>query len=265
MESPDDIDNEDDIPFQELIWLFFLQFFNMTPDPKKPISSEGLKPYSGPKKPYVPVNLNFAGVQGNDRFSIHTPEGVKWMKIGQEANGYLISGYNPKTKELQVTQKGRHFIVPMNAGNPTEYVPPSSSLEHPYTTDPTLMMTDEEQDDEWKSQFKNIEDFQFNQEEFDAIWNNSQKSTYMTDEQKRNIFTLDAYHKNLKKGELKPDTDYLVPRKLKDGTIDFDIFKYTPQDIRGTGPVSPYEQESINNAQKPPAPVTEQSGTPDYQ
>ena len=237
MESPDDIDDEDDIPFQELIWLFFLQFFNMTPDPQKPISSEGLKPYSGPKKPYVPVNLNFTGVQGNDRFSIHTPEGAKWMKVGQEANGYLISGYNPKTKELQVTQKGRHFIVPMNAGTPTEYVPPSSSVDHPYTTDPSAMMMDGNEEDpvtgsgtlsEWEQQFANSKDYKFKQEEFDTIWNNSQKSTYMTDEQKGNIYTLEGYHRNLSEGKLKPDTNYYVPRRLKEGGVDFDIFQYKP-------------------------------------
>ena len=237
MESPDDIDDEDDIPFQELIWLFFLQFFNMTPDPQKPISSEGLKPYSGPKKPYVPVNLNFTGVQGNDRFSIHTPEGAKWMKVGQEANGYLISGYNPKTKELQVTQKGRHFIVPMNAGTPTEYVPPSSSVDHPYTTDPSAMMMDGNEEDpvtgsgtlsEWEQQFANSKDYKFKQEEFDTIWNNSQKSPYMTDEQKGNIYTLEGYHRNLSEGKLKPDTNYYVPRRLKEGGVDFDIFQYKP-------------------------------------
>ena len=237
MESPDDIDNEDDIPFQELIWLFFLQFFNMTPDPQKPISSEGLKPYSGPKKPYVPVNLNFAGVQGNDRFSIHTPEGAKWMKIGQEANGYLISGYNPKTKELQVTQKGRHFIVPMNAGTPTEYVPPSSSVDHPYTTDPSAMMMDSNEEDpvtgsgtlsDFEQQFANSKDYNFKQEEFDAIWNNSQKSTYMTDDQKKNIITLQGYHQKLKNKELLPDTEYFIPRRLKEGGVDFDIFQHKP-------------------------------------
>ena len=237
MESPDDIDDEDDIPFQELIWLFFLQFFNMTPDPKRPISSEGLKPYSGPEKPYVPVNLNFAGVQGNDRFSIHTPEGARWMKVGQEANGYLISGYNPKTKELQVTQKGRHFIVPMNAGNPAEYVPPSSSVDHPYTTDPSAMMMDSNEEDpvtgsgtlsDFEQQFANSKDYKFKQEEFDSIWNNSQKSTYMTDDQKKNIITLQGYHQKLKNKELLPDTEYFIPRRLKDGGVDFDIFQHKP-------------------------------------
>jgi len=207
----------------------------MTPDPKKPISSEGLNPYSGTKKPYEPVNLNFAGVQGNDRFSIHTPQGEKWMKLGQEANGYLLSGYNPQTKELQVTQKGRHYIVPMNAGTPEAYTPPSSSIEHPYTTDPSAMMMDEKQENpvtgagtmsDWEKQFKNIQDYKFKPEEFDTIWNNSQKSTYMTDEQKGNILTLEAYHKNISEGKLKPDTNYYVPRRMEDGGVDFDIFQY---------------------------------------
>lgn len=195
-------------------------------------------PYSGPKKPYVPVNLNFAGVQGNDRFSIHTPQGAKWMKIGQEANGYIISGYNPKTKELQVSQGGRLYNVPMNAGTPTEYVPPSSSIEHPYTTDPSEMISfdDPEEDpmtgqgtaSNWEQQFANIKDYKFKPEEFDAIWNNSQKSTYMTKEQKDNIYSLHAYQKRLSEGTLKPDTDYYIPRRLEGGGVDFDIFRYNP-------------------------------------
>jgi len=213
----------------------------MTPEPNKPVSSEGLQPYSGPKKPYVPVNLNFAGVQGSDRFSIHTPEGAKWMKLGQVANGYLLSGYNSKTKELQVTQKGRHYIVPMNAGTPEAYTPPSSSLEHPYTTDPTEFMMDDVGGEGTTSDFEQellnsfmkrgmtadeAKSYNIAGEDFDSIYNNAQKSTYMTPEQKNNIYSLDAYYKNLEARNLKAGENYYIPRRDSNGVIDFDIFSY---------------------------------------
>lgn len=207
------------------------------------MTPESNQPYSGPKKPYVPVDLNFAGVQGNDRFSIHTPQGhAKWMKIGQEANGYLLSGYNPKSRELQVSKGGRHFIIPMNAGNPTEYTPPSSSLDNAYTTDPTQMVdfsnatnegTMTSADQELLNSFmkkgmtkEEAQSYNINPKDFNGIWNNAQKSTFMTKEQKANIYSLDAYYKNIAEGKLKPDQNYYIPRRDSNGIIDFDTFTY---------------------------------------
>jgi hypothetical protein len=199
-------------------------------------------PYSGPKKPYVPVDLNFAGVQGKDRFSIHTPQGAKWMTIGQEANGYLISGYNPESRELQVSKGGRHYIVPMNSGTVQNYIPPSSSTEHPYTTDPSQMMSDKvvgggtlsDTEQEILNGFiqrgiskEDAMSYHIPAKEFIDIFNNAQKSTFMTDEQKGNIYSLNAYYQNLEAGRLKPDTNYYIPRRDSNGVIDFDVFKYT--------------------------------------
>jgi hypothetical protein len=199
-------------------------------------------PYSGPKKPYVPVDLNFAGVQGKDRFSIHTPQGAKWMTIGQEANGYLISGYNPDSRELQVSKNGRHYIVPMNSGTVQNYTPPSASTEHPYTTDPSQMTrgnisgsgnTASAYEQEILNgfmkrgmQYEEAKSYHIPAKEFMQIFNNAQKSTFMTDEQKGNIYSLNAYYQNLEAGRLKPNQNYYIPRRDSNGVIDFDVFTY---------------------------------------
>jgi hypothetical protein len=202
-------------------------------------------PYSGPKKPYVPVDLNFAGVQGNDRFSIHTPQGAKWMTIGQEANGYLISGYNPDSRELQVSKGGRHFIVPMNSGAPQEYTPPSASMDSPYTTDPTQMVdftnatnkgTMSPSDQELINSFvkrgipaEEAKAYNIPAKEFMKIFNNAQQSASMSQEQKNNIYSLNAYYQNLEAGRLKPNENYYIPRRDSNGIIDFDVFTYKPE------------------------------------
>ena len=51
----------------------------------------------------------------------------------------------------------------------------------------------------------------------------------MTEEQKKNIMSLEAYHKNMTENKILPNTDYYVPKRLDDGSVDFDIFKYKPQ------------------------------------
>lgn len=204
---------------------------------------------SNPKNKGVSVDLNFAGVQGNNLFSIHTPQGARWMKVGQEANGYLISGYNPDTQSLQVSKGGRHYIVPMNDSTVKAYTPPSASTEHPYTTDPSQMtrgntsgsgntVSAYEQEIlngfmERGMQYEEAKSYHIPAKEFMQIFNNAQKSTFMTDEQKGNIYSLNAYYQNLESGRLKPNTDYYVPRRDSNGVIDFDVFRYTKDAPQG--------------------------------
>jgi hypothetical protein len=184
--------------------------------------------------------VEFRGMTGNDTFSIHTPQGSKWAKVGQSVGGYLISGYDTKTQNLQITQSGRHYTIPMGGSIITEYKPPSATIERPYTVDPTEMIPLERPiakdavvgagaTSNWEQEFVNSQHYKFKPEEVDKIIENSKKSSYMTEEQKKNIMSLEAYHKNIAEKKILPDTDYYIPKRSDDGSVDFDIFKYKPQ------------------------------------
>ena len=204
-------------------------------------------PYSGPKTPYAGVPINFAGVEGNSRFSIHTEKGAKWMQLGQEANGYLISGYNPQSRELQLTKDGRHYMVPMNP----QTVKAAEPTVSPYTNDPTAdMMGDSAMTNSENEQMgEDLNMYKFDPAEFDQIWNNAQQSTYMDDRQKGSIYSLEEFQKRRDAGELTPNEPYYVPKRLEDGTVDFDIFTFRNEadesDPREAGTLSNTEQELL--------------------
>ena len=142
--------------------------------------------------------VEFRGMTGNDTFSIHTPQGSKWAKVGQSVGGYLISGYDTKTQNLQITQSGRHYTIPMGGSIITEYKPPSATIERPYTVDTTEMIPLERPiakdavvgagaTSNWEQEFVNSQHYKFKPEEVDKIIENSKKSSYMTEEQKKKL------------------------------------------------------------------------------
>lgn len=153
----------------------------------------------------------------------------RWLSTGREINGYKIHSSDPNGKSVTLEKDGRLHVVGLPSSSPTPYTAPIQPVQNlgadAYLKDPIIglgIISDEEQ--------KNIDSMNFDDATFSRIVENTKKSPYMTEEDKKNIIKHSDYMKKAEKNELEIGKKYFIPKLFDDGNVDFDVYTHQGQE-----------------------------------
>jgi len=153
----------------------------------------------------------------------------RWLSTGREINGYKIHSSDPNGKSVTLEKDGRLHVVGLTSSSPTPYTAPIQPVQNlgadAYLKDPTIglgSISDEEQ--------KNINSMNFDDATFSRIVENTKKSPYMTEDDKKNIIRQSDYMKKAQNNELEIGKKYFIPKLFDDGNVDFDVYTHQGQE-----------------------------------